>query len=511
MLTFKLRAILAFLAGLALTLSYAPFNLWFLSPILLAGIFYLSAKQSIKQQTQLGFLFGLGWFSSGISWVHVSISDYGGLPLIASILLMVCLSAYLALYPMLCFWLNAKIIHITKRPQWFLASFLPLFALCEMLRGTLLTGFPWLSLGYTLTDSPLNLFAPIIGEFGLSLVVIIIAYSLYLLTQKQWRQGLGLTTIYLSAFAFCHFGMSPMVKYQNKSIDVLLVQGNIKQELRWAPEQFWPTMSKYQDMTRRHWNVDLVVWPEAAIPEVEYVAGDFLSHLDSAASFNDTALITGIVDYQFDTKAIYNNLVVVGKQQAQDTQGHYQYLHKNRYRKSQLLPIGEFVPFEELLRPIAPLFDLPMSSFSRGDRVQNNLIANGYHILPAICYEIVFSDLVRANYRPESDILFTVSNDAWFGRSHGPHQHMQIARMRALELGMPLVRVTNNGISGVYDPISQQSNLLPQFESSAKVVPVKLIDGQTIYADYGNKPAWLILSLLALAVLIQLIRTKKGR
>ncbi len=216
-----------------------------------------------------------------------------------------------------------------------------------------------------------------------------------------------------------------------------------------------------------------------------------MQSVDAAAAFNQTAVITGIPDYQFDTRNVFNTLIVLGKRNAEDTQGQYVYLSKNRYQKHQLLPIGEFVPFEDWLRPIAPLFNLVMSSFTRGEEKQANLQANGLNVLPAICYEIAFAELVRGNYRADSDLLFTVSNDAWFGHSHGPHQHMQIARMRALELQRPLVRVTNNGITGVYDPISGQQTALPQFVADSLVTEVKLIRGNSLFSQYGNMPIWL--------------------
>ncbi len=486
----KHRSIPAFIAGIAMSLAYAPFNIWFLAPILLAVLFLLLNQQTTKQQLRIAFSFCFAWFGAGISWVHVSIADYGGLPIFVSVLLMMLLAAYLALYPTFALMLSTR---LQNKFNWqYLLLLLPIFALAEYLRGTLLTGFPWLSLGYTLTDSPLNSLAPYIGEFGLSCIVLVAAFALYKVIEKR----IYISAMILSAIIVASLLVPQQIEQKEQQLDILLVQGNIKQELRWAPEHFWPTMSAYRDMTRKNWNVDLVVWPEAAVPEVESIASDYLSHMDAAASFNDTALITGIVDYQFDTKIIYNNLIVLGKQQKDDDSGHYQYLHKNRYRKSQLLPIGEFVPFENLLRPIAPLFDLPMSSFSRGERVQKNLVANGLNILPAICYEIAFADLVRDNYRTNSDILFTVSNDAWFGDSHGPHQHMQIARMRALELGLPLVRVTNNGISGVYNPFSDEARYLPQFEQTSGIFELPLLQGETFYAANGKTPLVILLTVL---------------
>lgn len=496
------KAWLALIAGLFLTLSYAPYNLWYIAFLSLGILIYCinpqaNGKSAAKQSAKYGFIFGLGWFGAGISWVHVSIATFGGMPLIASISLMVLLCAYLALYPALAAWLT---ISLAKGPYSFICLLLANFAVTEYLRGTLLTGFPWLSFGYTQTDSPLNFLAPVIGEFGITLVCVLIAFSLFRLLGKDVKPLIGSVTLLAGLYVIAS---NSALQYQDKTIKTVLVQGNIKQHLRFEPSEFWNTMSKYQDMTRLHWNADLIVWPEAAVPELEALSTQYLTGLDSAAAFNNTALITGIVDYQYDTRNIFNTLIVLGKKEQDDSEGHYQYLGKNRYQKHQLLPIGEFVPFQELLRPIAPLFDLPMSSFTRGDEVQNNLQANGLHILPAICYEIAFADLVRGNYRSDSDILFTVSNDAWFGDSHGPHQHMQIARMRALELQRPLIRVTNNGISAVYDPIAKSQLSMPQFKADVLEASITLIKGDSLYSQYGNWPVWIVVILLsAVAVFI---------
>ncbi|WP_194868552.1 apolipoprotein N-acyltransferase [Pseudoalteromonas sp. PPB1] len=492
---------LALLSGASLTFSYAPFGLWPIIFVALAVACFVTDQPTTRQAAKYGFLFGFGWFAAGISWVHVSIAQFGGLPLPASLLLMGLLCAYLAIYPALAFALATR---FSDKPWQRVALLLSGFAIFEYLRGTLLTGFPWLSFGYSQTDSPLNVLAPWIGEFGLTLVCVLFGALLYYLLWYKRYQLTLMTLLPLFALSFLTRTTDNPVEYTGEQTRILLVQGNIQQSLRWEPEQFWPTMSKYQDMTRPLWQqADLVVWPEAAIPELEDLAFDFLHNLDKAAAFNQSALITGIPDYQFDTRNVYNTLIVVGKQQTDDEQGHYQYLHTNRYQKHQLLPIGEFVPFEKWLRPVAPLFNLAMSSFSRGDAQQANLIANGLHVLPAICYEIAFSELVRNNYTSQSDILFTVSNDAWFGDSHGPHQHMQIARMRALELQRPLVRVTNNGISGIYDPLSQTQHTLPQFVEETMLLDVKLMRGDSFYSQHGNKWVWLLVATLVGLVLLK--------
>ncbi|MBU1555244.1 MAG: apolipoprotein N-acyltransferase, partial [Gammaproteobacteria bacterium] len=280
--------------------------------------------------------------------------------------------------------------------------------------------------------------------------------------------------------------------YTDNSLDVLLVQGNIKQELRWAPEQEWPTMLKYLDLTRPHFRTDLVIWPEAAIPQLEPLAESYLDNLNRAALYADTAVISGILDYNVKTQQAWNNLIVLGKRYADSSDGDYFYGHGNRYSKHQLLPIGEFVPFESWLRKLAPIFDLPMSSFTRGAYVQPNLVANGYHLLPVICFEIAFPAQIAANMTTDTQLLLTVSNDAWFGDSIGPHQHLQIAQMRALEFGRPLLRATNTGITAVVKPDGSISKVAPQFSETVLQDTVQLSSGQTPYARFGDLWLWLL-------------------
>ncbi|MCJ8273446.1 MAG: apolipoprotein N-acyltransferase, partial [Psychrosphaera sp.] len=410
-----------------------------------------------------------------------------GLPLIASLAMIAMLVAYLSIYPALA---CAALTRFTPKSSYWIFAFAPLWLIFEWLRSVVLTGFPWLSLGYSQFESPMSAFAPVIGEIGITFVMCLTAVLLKQLVQrnnlKLTLSGLGVIILATVLLQFPQW-----TERQNTIKTIALVQGNIEQEMRYVPENDWPTFLKYLDLSRPYYSdVDLVIWPEAAIPMIELSAIDDLYNLDKAVANNKTALISGILDYNVDSKAIYNTLIVMGLREENDTKGQYHYPHNNRYNKHHLLPIGEFVPLEDFLRPLAPIFDLPMSSFTRGDVRQTNLRANGLNIVPAICYEIIFPGLLRQNITKESDFILTVSNDAWFGTSAGPLQHMQIAQMRALEFGLPLLRATNNGVTAITDEKGQIIKQLEQFETGVLTAKVNLVDGQTPYLLYGNWPVW---------------------
>ncbi len=253
-------------------------------------------------------------------------------------------------------------------------------------------------------------------------------------------------------------------------------------------------MKKYMTLTRPHLGDSLIIWPEAAIPQLEHQAQPFLINLDMLAAEHNSAVVTGILDLRYNV-GDYNGMIVVGQDSKEPVTGSYDYFKQNRYRKHHLLPIGEFVPLEQFLRDVAPFFDLPNSSFSRGDWLQNNLQAKGLELLPALCFEIAFPRQIQANFTKSTHLLLTVSNDAWFGDSIGPWQHLQIAQMRALEFGRPLLRATNTGITAVVNPDGTIAGQLPQFEDGVLTQQVQLVEGFTPYSQYGDGPVY-VLSLL---------------
>lgn len=506
----RYRAGFAFALGLVMTFAYAPFQQGWLAPLLLAAwLLLLVRSQTPRQALSIGFAFGFGWFSAGISWVFVSIDQFGGMPLPFSVLVMAILWAYLALFPML-----ASYLWFKARP-WLggygLFAFPAIWLVCEFLRGWLLTGFPWLSLGYTQTTQLLGQFAPHIGEIGVSVVVLLCALG-FVFTILRKQLAWLLLPLGLYGLSTVAPALNPM-QLTGESLKVALVQGNIELDLKWNPNQQWPNLQKYMDMSRPYYqDHDLIVWPESAITAIEDRAGSSLSQINRAAQYNDTAVISGIIDLKYDQDNpqgnYFNSVVVLGEQA--HPEGYY-YGNQNRYEKHQLLPIGEFVPFESILRPLAPLFNLPMSSFARGDYVQPNLNANGYQIAANICYEVAFPRQIAAAVTDDTQLLMTVSNDSWFGDSHGPHQHLEIARMRSMELGRPMLRSTNSGVTALID---ERGRLITQAESFVATVSsgrVALVEGTTLYRRYGEWPAWIFTFALLILALRRPNKTKSAK
>ena len=484
--------------------------MWWLPSLALPAWLFITAQYTSPNNKSAfinGWCFGLGFFGAGISWVHVSIATFGGVPLIVSIFLMLLLCSYLALFPALFSYLLKRYFKVLLWPLAAPAVWLA----TEWLRAHFLTGFPWLSIGYSQSDSVLSALYPVVGEIGTSVIMILLASVIVsALVLKNTSSLVSMVTVHLVVIVSVFLmGQQQWVTPNGETRSAALVQGNIAQSIRWEPEQDRPTMNKYLALTEDVWGKDLIVWPEAAIPRLEVFAIDFLTDLDNVATSNESALITGIVDVNLDNDQAFNKLIAVGLNTATENTQIYNYPSRNTFAKHHLLPIGEFVPLESLLRPLAPIFDLPMSSFTRGDYVQSNLEAKGLHVLPAICFEIAFPRQIAANINSQTDLIVTVSNDAWFGNSHGPHQHLQIAKVRAMEFGLPVLRATNNGLTAAFDHRGNLLGELEQFTDAVLEIDFPLVDGTTPYARFGNIPM-ILLAVIALIIAIRLRKQQAG-
>jgi len=479
--------LLALISGALLPCAFAPLNLYILAVLIPATIFWVWHRSVPRLAFRRGYLFGLGMFGVGVSWVYIAISDFGFTSAPVAVLLTGLFVAFLALFPALQAWVSVWLVTRTPHKTSWLV-FPAVWLLFEWIRGWFMTGFPWLHLGYSQIDSPLSGYAPIVGVYGLSFLVLLLAEALFLASQQRYRpaviQGVALLVILIGGWMLSGHQWT---QAGDRPVSVAVVQGNLPQLTKWDPDKILHRMHTYQDMSEPFWGKkDLIVWPENALTILWQDAPEnYREELAQRAKESGTDLIIGLPYGDADT-AYYSSMLVLGK-----TPG--------VYHKRHLVPFGEYVPLGEVLRKIGGFFNLPMSGFSRGDRHQAHLQAAGQYIAPSICYEDAFGEQL-IDFLPRATLLVNGSNNAWYGRSWAPHQHLQISRMRALETGRQMIRSTTTGISALIDEHGRLIKTTPQFEQVVMQGEVVPFSGATPFVRMGNWPVlivmWLILVVL---------------
>ena len=484
-----LGALTLVVAGALQTLTFAPFNLWWLGPVSVFLILLVTIPAAPGQLFRAGWFTGLGLFATGASWVYISISEYGNTSIPIAILLTVLFVMGLALFHALAFWFWGKLAKESAVRR--LILFPAVWILGDWLRGWLLTGFPWLYLGTAHTDGPLAGLAPLTGVHGVTFWVTVTGVAAYaagwLFLRQRWAMaGLVLALTFVPWIAAPAMNRVDWTGISEQPITFAAMQGNIPQQVKWDPDFLRDQIVTYLTLTENHWDTDLILWPETAIPITQDQAGKIIEHIDGKLGENST-LITGIPWYGFSDRiedfTYHNSIMAIGN-------------GGGMYHKQKLVPFGEYVPLQGLLRGLIGFFDLPMSSFSPGPGRQGPLKVNGIDVMPFICYEVAYPDFVAFNSRA-AGLLLTISNDGWFGDSIGPLQHLQIARMRALETGRYMLRGTNNGVTAIINEKGQITGRIPQFERATLTGQVFTATGSTPYMRTGS---WPVLTLAAILI-----------
>ena len=478
----------AFLLGAVTVLGYAPFGVFPLPVLTLAALFWLWLRATSPRAAAFqGFAYGLGLFLFGVSWVYVSLHDFGAMPAPLAALATLLFCAFLALLPAAAGYCSRR---APLSPAVAGAVLAPAaWTLAEWTRGWIFTGFPWLGTGYSqISSSPLAGYAPVLGIYGMTLATAASAGLIAVLARRAvemanggWRMAnvsrtflhpasIALLLLWSAGFALKQIAWTEAA---GAPVTVSLLQGNVAQDLKWREDRVIPTLNTYRRLIESS-DAKLIILPETALPLfLQQVPEDYLNALAAHARAQGGDVLIGLPE-RIAGGGYYNSVVSRGSSSPQV------------YRKSHLVPFGEFIPLRPLLAGIVGMLAIPLQDFSRGVD-QRPLAVAGQRVAVNICYEDAFGEEIIRQL-PEATLLVNVSNVAWFGRSLAPQQHLQISRARALETGRTMLRATNTGVTGVIGPRGELIEAAPEFTTATVTREVQGYRGATPYVRWGNHP-----------------------
>lgn len=502
------------LSGLFLAFSFPSWNpAWngsYLAFIALIPLFFVcECEQSKKRLFFLGWFAGLIYFAVSLSWVTISMHQYGGLPWAVSIVLMLLLSAYLAIY-VGCF---TTIIYFSKQNLLVVAPFA--WVALEYLRGHLLTGFPWNALGYSqYLNLPLIQIADIASVYGVSALIVFINAALFLIIQMAWRQKvmakvpvLILSTVFCVTLIYGYYRLSlPMATAtaSEKPLRVAVIQGNIDQAVKWTPEARDKTVETYERLSLPFTDkADLVVWPEAALPVFFQNEPLYQQKLVDLTQKGNFSLLFGSPAFKGTGPgqiALLNSAYLLSPS--------FKGPALFQYDKMHLVPFGEYVPLKSMLFFVDKMVT-GIGEFVPGD-MATVMDIDLAKIGTVICFEVIFPEVVRKFVQNGANVMVTITNDAWFGRSAAPYQHFSMVVFRAIENRVPFARAANTGISGfidAYGTILQRGEL---FVEEARLEELSPGFQKTIYTMYGDFFAILSLCFTSIFIVFATISRKSG-
>ena len=477
--------IIAAFLGLLFSLGFAPNDLWFVSIFSITCLHFLIQETNKKELFCIGYSFGLGLWSLGISWMYVSIYFYGNLSFTISIFLTLIFIGILSIYSGVTLFLY----HYLRSSSLISILFsLPIaWIIVEYLRTIFFTGFPWLISGTMLADTILDGWTPIIGAQGNSFLLLVLSSLLFLFISefKKYKtallSGSFIFLLLISGFSLKNIEWTSL----EDSIIASVMQTNLDLDDKWSSKGVKETKNMMQVALDNAEEGEIIVFPETALIFSESEIKDWLDYIKLKAELKEVTLITGIIEREEGFK-VRNRILGLG-------------MANSHYDKVKLVPFGEFIPFEALTGKLFDILGLRLTNTVPGEEI-NTINAGNIRISASICYEIAFSELIRKTAL-ESNLLVTISNDTWFGSSYGPIQHLEIAQNRALEHKKTLLRSTNSGISAF---ISRNGEIIEKqgyFEDKLLKKEINLYTGETFFAKYGNSPLFIILSAIFIYLL----------
>jgi apolipoprotein N-acyltransferase len=477
------RRVLAFGAGAMLACAFAPLEWWPLAILCPAVLMGLWEEAAPRQAAWTGFWFSFGTFLAGTYWLYVSVHDLGKAPVWLTLAIMLGLIGIMALYNALIGYVVARWLPRGGAWRW-LVGMPAVWLLVEWWRGWFLSGFSWLSLGYSQTDTWLAGLAPVLGVYGISLVLLMSAGALVALVRGTARvrviAALTLIVPWAVAAALAH---ARWTHPSGPPVSVAVIQADIPQEDKWLDSEAPMILERYRKMTESALGTQLIVWPEAALPDLANNLLPYIAQVDREARARGSSLVMGVVRASEDGEHYYDSILALGRQ-------------ASWYAKDHLVPFAEFFPVPHFVRNWLRLMTLPYESFTRGGGHQSPLPVAGLELGPTVCYEVGYGSYML-RMLPKANALVNVTNDAWFGHSTARYEQFQMARMRALEEGRSMIVASNDGISAVIGPGGGILASAPPFEPYVLRSSVTPRAGLTPFARVGN---WLIVSLAAIGL-----------
>ncbi len=472
-----LSRLIAFGLGAATTLAFAPFEWSLLAPVLLLPLLYICLTVAPRDAAAHAFWYGFGLFLTGTYWIYISVHVFGNAAVWIAFLLMIGLALLMATFLSLAGWLMSRLSH---GEPWLLLFVAPsAWVLIEWVRSWALTGFPWMAFGYAQIDTAFAGWAPVLGVYGVSFMVVLSATAVISASLAATPRGriVGIAAIVGPWLLGGILSFVDWTEDAGRPVRATIVQAGVSQDKKWQREQLRPIMEHYLGATLSVPDSDIVLWPEVAIPALDDQVEVFIARIESEARRNDQSVLFGILERSFERSVdgrIYNSVFLVGGEERQS------------YRKRHLVPFGEYFPVPPSVREWMKMQNLPHADLAKGDDVQALLTTpDGLKFGVAICYEDAYGSEQRYAIR-DAGVLINVSNDAWFGDSIAPHQHLEIARMRSLEFGRPAIRSTNTGISAFIGARGELLQTGRQFEPEFMTADVQPRRGLTPYAATGN-------------------------
>lgn len=466
-----------FFFGLLLPLGFAPFHLPGFALLALAFFYHQLCHSNAKRAFFHGFSFGCGLFGFGVSWIFVSIHNYGHLNFFTALLITLLFIAYLSLFPALMALLFCR---LKLKPFSLLSAlaFSALWILSEYLRANLLTGFPWLLVGFGQFDTPSRYLLPLIGVYGVGLVTCFAASLLVITLQKQGVKRIA----FLCAFTTLLLVPTAMKSTQwgeeeSQALSVGVIQANMSMRDKWDESLLWALLQRYKHDAQQLLGTQLIIMPESAIPLPPSYITDFIEDLHNSAKKSGSTILLGSLQTSAIDNQYFNAMFALGNGQG-------------IYLKQHLVPFGEYTPqtFSKIMSWLA----IPDSDLLPGKSSQPLITVQNRAIASLICYEVAYGDDLLRTQLPQAQWIVSISDDGWFGHSLALYQHQQMAQVLSLETDRYQILANNDGLSSVINNQGEIIAALPAFSAGLLKSYVRPVHGNTPWAYAGDTPILLI-------------------